>query len=68
MSKGIGGQSPVNITHQMNGIFFPTQKQDLINRAHENNAEQEAVDVLQQMLEQEYETMADVMKARGQVK
>lgn len=44
MSKGIGRQSPVNTTHQMNSIFFPTQKHDLINHAQQNNAEQEVVD------------------------
>ncbi|MBV8522161.1 MAG: DUF2795 domain-containing protein [Acetobacteraceae bacterium] len=33
MTRGLGGQSPANVTHHLNGIDFPAKKQDLIKHA-----------------------------------
>lgn len=59
-----GGQSPVNITRHLKGIDFPAHKKDLIDHATGNKA---VLDILQQMPEREYASMADVMKSVGDV-
>lgn len=67
MTRGVGGQSPANIAHSLKGIDFPAKKQDLVEHARKNKAEDAVLQVLKQMPEQEYHTMADVMKGVGQV-
>jgi hypothetical protein len=67
MTRGVGGHSPANIAHSLKGIDFPAKKQDLVEHARKNNAEDAVMEILRQMPEQEYHTMADVMKGVGQV-
>ncbi len=62
---GGGGDSPINITHQLKGIGFPAKRDDLVKHAQGNGAEGEVLDRLKAMPEQEYGSMADVMKAYG---
>lgn len=67
MTKGVGGQSPANVTHHLKGIEFPAGKEDLVEQAEENGADQEVLDVIRQMPDQDYGSMADVMKGYGEV-
>lgn len=67
MTRGLGGQSPANVTHHLKGIEFPAKKQDLIKHAQKNDAPPEAVEMIEAMPDETYETMADVMKGYGQV-
>lgn len=67
MAIGVGGHSPSNIAHHLKHIHFPCNKQDLVRQAQANKAEDDVLDVLRQMPEQQYQTMADVMKGVGQV-
>lgn len=67
MTRGVGGQSPANIAHSLKGIDFPCKKKDLVEHARKNNAEDDVMEILRQMPEQEYNTMADVMKGVGKV-
>ena len=62
-----GGQSPVNIARHLSGIEFPVSKKDLVDHANGNKADQDVMDILQQMPEREYASMADVMKGVGEV-
>jgi predicted secreted protein len=63
----MGGRSPANITHFLDGLDFPATKDELIDHAEDNNAPQEVLDVLEQLPDQEYSSMADVMSGVGQV-
>jgi hypothetical protein len=63
---GGGGDSPINITHRLKGVGFPARRDDLVERARANGAEGEVLDRLRAMPDQEFGTMADVMKAYGQ--
>ena len=65
MSKG--GHSPTNIAHHLGGIDFPAGKDDLIKHAEGKNADQDVMEILTQMPEREYGSMADVMKGVGEV-
>jgi hypothetical protein len=67
MVKGLSGKSPANISLHLKGIDFPAQKQDLVQHANKNGAPSEVLDVIKQMPDDEFENMADVMKAYGEV-
>lgn len=65
-TRGVGGASPSNITRYLRGVDFPARKQDLIRRARDDNAEDEVIRQLEQMPDQEFRSMSDVMSAVGQ--
>lgn len=67
MAIGMGGHSPSNILHHLKGVDFPASKQNLIEQAQKNNAEGDIVDILRQMPDQQYQSMADVLKGVGKV-
>jgi hypothetical protein len=66
MTRGLGGQSPANVTHYLKGIDFPASKQDLMETAKDNGAEEAVLDMIEQMPDDEFEDMAGVMKAYGE--
>jgi hypothetical protein len=53
------------VTHALKGIAFPARKSDLLDRAKKNNAERAVLDIVGAMPDQDYRTMADVMKGFG---
>ncbi|ADI64079.1 DUF2795 domain-containing protein [Trichormus azollae] len=60
--------SAIDISRSLSGIDFPANKQKLVNHARDNNANQEIIEILQEMPEREYDNMADVEHEFGQVK
>ncbi|HLP91759.1 MAG TPA: DUF2795 domain-containing protein [Nostocaceae cyanobacterium] len=60
--------SAIDISKSLSGIDFPANKNNLVNHARQKNASQEVIDVLQNMPEQEYENMADVEHAFGEIR
>jgi hypothetical protein len=56
------------VTHALKGIDFPARKSDLLNRAKQNHAERAVLDVVGAMPDQDYRTMADVMKGFGKTR
>ncbi len=67
MARGVGGHSPANIAHYLKNIDFPCSREQILRQAENNNADDEVLEVLQQMPESDYGSMADVMKGVGQV-
>lgn len=67
MAIGMGGHSPSNILHHLKGVDFPADKDALLKQARKNEAEADILDVLRQMPDGEYHTMADVLKGVGKV-
>lgn len=67
MAIGMGGHSPSNILHHLKGVDFPASKQNLIEQAQKNNAESDILDILKQMPDSQYQSMADVLKGVGRV-
>lgn len=66
-SSGIQG-SAANVTHALKGIDFPCSKQDLVKHAQSNNADSIVIDELQNLPDEQYNNMADVMKGFGQTR
>ncbi|WP_277811153.1 DUF2795 domain-containing protein [Chromohalobacter canadensis] len=67
MTQGVGGQSPGNITHHLKGMDFPADRSDLERQAQENGAGEDVMDIIRQLPDQQYESMADVTKGVGEV-
>lgn len=67
MIRGVGGHSPSNIARFLKGIDFPASKDDLVKHAKGNEAEDAVLEILSQMPEETYRSMADVMKGVGKV-
>jgi len=59
------GGSVANVTHSLKGVRFPARKADLLNRAKKNDAERAVLELVGEMPDQDYRTMADVMKGFG---
>lgn len=64
-SGGIQG-SAANVTHALKGIDFPASKQDIIKHAQGNNADQTVIQELNNLPDEQYNSMAEVMKGFGQ--
>jgi predicted transcriptional regulator len=60
--------SAIDISKSLSGIDFPANKQALVKHARGKHANQEVIDILESMPEQEYNNMADVEHAFGEVK
>jgi hypothetical protein len=68
MRRGMDGQSPTNIAHSLSGIDFPCNKEDLVEHARKNNADDEVLEILEELPEGGYTNMADVMKSYGEAR
>jgi hypothetical protein len=49
----------------LKGIDFPAHLQDLVKHARKNHADKEVIEDLKSMPDEEYGSMADVMKGFG---
>jgi len=65
MPRGISGHSPANMAQHLKGIDFPADKQDLLDVAKQNGADEDVLEVIENLPDDEYQSMADVMKAYG---
>ena len=62
-----GGASPVDIARHLEGLSLPASKQDVVRHARSRGANQEEVAALERLPDQEFKTMADILKDVGQV-
>jgi hypothetical protein len=68
MARDAGGHSPVNVTHHLKGIHFPADKAALVKQAKANKAPREVMEEIEAMEDQEFGTIAEVMKAFGEAR
>jgi hypothetical protein len=66
MARGVGGHSPSNVTKYLKGIDFPAHVDDLVKQAKKNDADQEVIDELKNLPDEEYHSVAEIMKGYGQ--
>ena len=59
--------SPANVAHYLRGINFPADKRHLKAEAQKNHAPPEVLKLIDELPAERYHTMAEVMKALGQV-
>ncbi len=66
--EGGGGRqaSVTNIAKHLRGIDFPVNKQDLIEHAKKNGADDAAIKMFNEMEDREYNSIKDVMKEYGE--
>lgn len=58
--------NPIQLQKHLKGMDYPASKQDLINHAKQQGADENALSALEQLPDEQYETPADVSKAIGQ--
>ncbi len=59
--------SPAQVEKSIKGTHFPAQKQDLIQRARENQANQDVLEVLENMPDKQFNSPVDISKAMGKM-
>lgn len=61
------GHVSANLGRFLKGIDFPAKQSDLVEQARENGADHGVLEVLNNLQQRDYESMADVMKAYSEV-
>jgi len=59
--------SPAQVEKSIKGAHFPAQKQDLIQQAKQNKADQEVLDILENMPDKQFRSPVDISKAIGKM-
>lgn len=62
---GHAGHSPIGVQKALHGASYPASKSDLIQTAKDNGADNETIQMLEDMPDGEYDTPAKVSKAVG---
>ncbi|MCR9110303.1 MAG: DUF2795 domain-containing protein [Rhodobacteraceae bacterium] len=60
--------SAAGVTSALKGVSFPSDRATLARQARDNDAPEEVVDLIKTMPDRQFETMADVTKAVGEVR
>jgi hypothetical protein len=55
------------LAHALKGVDLPQGKEGLLEIAQENEADDEIIEIIESLPEREYETMADVIAAAGEI-
>lgn len=55
--------NPIQLQKHLKGVDYPASKEDLISHAKEQGADENAISVLEQLPDQEYESPTDVSQA-----
>ena len=63
MTRPLGGYASANLAHHLNGANFPASKQDLLRRARNSGAGQDALELLESLPEAEFQSLAEVVEA-----
>jgi hypothetical protein len=59
--------NPIQLQKHLKGVDYPASKEQLIQHAQKQGADENAISVLQQIPDQEYETPTDVSEAVGEI-
>jgi hypothetical protein len=59
--------NPIQLQKHLKGMEYPASKQDIVDYAKQQSADDNAIAILEQLPEEEYETPTDVNKAVGEV-
>jgi Protein of unknown function (DUF2795) len=62
-----GGASPVDIARHLEGLTLPARKQDVVRHVRSKGANADEITATERLPDQEFKTMADVLKGVGQV-
>lgn len=59
--------NPVQLQKHLKSMDYPTSKQDIVDYAKQQGADDRAIAVLEELPEEEYETPTDVNKVVGEL-
>ncbi|SFM83641.1 DUF2795 domain-containing protein [Nitrosomonas communis] len=59
--------NPIQVQKYLSGMDYPADKDEIIDHAKDQGADDDIVQILQQLPEKDYKTAADVSKAIGQI-
>jgi hypothetical protein len=60
--------NPIEVQKYLKGVDYPAFRSDLVAHAEEQGADDDVLDLLEQIPDNEYETPAEVSKAVGNLK
>ena len=60
--------NPLKIQHYLGGVDYPVGRQELVDKARENGAPDDVLDVLERIAEREYITPAEVTREAAAVR
>ena len=60
--------NPVQLQKHLKGVDYPASKQQLIDRAKQQGADEQAISALEQLPDQEFDTPTEVSQAVGALK
>lgn len=60
------GVSRLDLQHYLNGVSYPSNKDGLVQKAQENQAPIDVIDLLNSLPDWEYHSIADISKAIGE--
>jgi len=63
--SSVKAANPVSVESYLKGIDYPASKDDLIEKAKQNNAPEEVIQTLQQFSQGQYSSPIDVSKEVG---
>lgn len=64
----LASRSPANVAQALGGIDFPADKKKMLEYARSHGADPQVLQLIEQMPEEQYTSMADVFKGVGMTK
>jgi hypothetical protein len=62
------GVSTIDLQHYLKGVSYPSRKDGLIQKAQENQAPRDVLDLLEHLPDWEFQSIADISKAIGEIR
>ncbi len=59
--------NPIQVQKFLKGLDYPASKQDVLQKAEQEGADEDVRSTLEQLPDEEFQTPADVSKAIGQI-
>lgn len=59
--------NPIQVQKFLKGLDYPASKQDVLQKAEQDGADEDVRSTLEQLPEEQFETPADISKAIGQI-
>jgi hypothetical protein len=59
--------NPIQVQKYLSGMSYPASKQDIVEKARQEGADETTLAALEKMPDESFETPADVSQALGQV-
>lgn len=61
----MANSSPIEVQKYLKGVDYPAKKEDLVEAAKKNGADQEICEMIEHLPNQEFEKPTDITKAMG---